>query len=97
MRVLLLLQQLVFLAPAASFAVAAAASNSDRVPGSRLQAAGSTPVEKRVNWFGNLADNTAGAAQEKFMLGDHRDISDGLYICCGGLSFHPNGTAQLQT
>ena len=64
-----------------------------RVPGTLLHPASAGPVEKRVNWFGEPAFEGKAA---DFLLETNRDISDGLYFCCGGLSFFPNGSVDLQ-
>ena len=47
------------------------------------------PIKKRVNWF---VSPGIRAEQSKFLLGSR--ICDGVYTCCGGASFLPNGTGH---
>ena len=54
-------------------------------PEGRLRPPGSAPIERRVNWF---VDGFSGKASTiDFLLHKHKDIADGVYTCCGGLSF----------
>ena len=58
----------------------------DRIPGQRLQQ-GSSPIDKRVNWF--ISDSvTALPATTDYLLKTNREITQGVYFCCGGLSFN---------
>eukprot|EP01052_Picozoa_sp_SAG31_P007066 SAG31_NODE_332_length_17516_cov_3.552840_12_plen_317_part_00 len=74
---------------ACRFSAFCALCQQRQIDGSRLRTA-TEPIEKRINWF---ADGRP--EQESFLLQSHRDISDGLYFCCGGLSFFQNGSVQL--
>ena len=61
-----------------------------------LAGGGVAPVAKRVQWF--VSDRTTDLqAMKKFLLDDNRDVAQGIYFCCGGLSFAENGTAMLGT
>ena len=57
---------------------------------------GEAPVAKRVQWF--VSDRTTDLqAMKKFLLEDNHEVAQGIYFCCGGLSFAENGTAMLGT
>ena len=45
-----------------------------------------TPIAKRVNWFVSQSPATLPAAS-KFLMTENREITQGIYFCCGGLSF----------
>ena len=45
------------------------------------------PIEKRINWF---VSPHISPKQSEFLLSS--SICDGVYTCCGGASFLPNGT-----
>ena len=60
-------------------------SGPQRIAGERLYQ-GSKPIDKRVNWF--ISDSVAALpATTKYLLEDNRAITQGVYFCCGGLSF----------
>ena len=63
-----------------------AAPGSGRIPGQRLYRGGK-PIEKRVNWF--ISDSLSTLpATAKYLLEENRAITQGVYFCCGGLSFN---------
>ena len=53
------------------------------------------PIAKRVNWF--ISDSAAQLpATTKYLLEDNREITQGVYFCCGGGSFNATtGEATL--
>ena len=54
----------------------------------------SQPVSKRIQWF--ISDRPSNLTMvQKFLLHDNREVAQGVYFCCGGLSFAPNGSAVL--
>ena len=53
-----------------------------------------TPVTKRIQWF---VSPGITPAQTQFLLSDHADIVDGIYLCCGGATFDSNGTVSTPT
>eukprot|EP00729_Bicosta_minor_P016418 gene16418-9532_t len=69
--------------------------------GAHMLATGTTPIEKRVNWF--TSGDTANPTTQQFLLKDasltagltNKDIADGVYTCCGEGSFAENGTVLL--
>ena len=49
---------------------------------SRLQQ-DTAPIAKRVNWF--ISDSASKLpATKKYLLEDNREITQGVYFCCGG-------------
>jgi hypothetical protein len=55
----------------------------------------SEPIVKRVNWFISDRGGAIANTTQQFLIKDNRDVADGVYTCCGGLSFSPNGSLSL--
>ena len=53
--------------------------------------ASTAPVPKMVNWF---VSPSISPAKSKFLLSS--GICDGVYTCCGGYPFLPNGSVALK-